>query len=364
MAGIVYSVRKNRLEQAKLRGFEIMEKGGLSLSEGTSIHCMFLRGMDSAIPDADWTRLHFDIAIPENMTYYTYVFTVNDNIYRKSKEHFSIDDFLTGDASIEEKKLFLEQVGALRSVGKNDLLLFGMEGRYLYLAIEVQGTGEGYLTNIRVERESDSFMEAFPEVYRENNPFFRRYISIFSSIYNDFDANIDALPELLDLDKCPRECLSVFISWMGIDVDGDFLREEVLRTLVREAYKLNRLKGTRACLERLVEIFLDEKPLILEQNMIKAYEEKGGVMGEAFQSGSIYDVNILIKKRLSETERFQMLYLIDQFKPLRARIHLIQLRDGGLLDSNVYLDLNAKVEGTSSAALDDSMGLSENIVLQ
>ena len=76
MAGIIYSVRKNRLEQAKLRGFDIMEKGGISLSEGTSIHYMFLKGMDSATPDADWTRLHFDIAIPESMTYYTYVFTV------------------------------------------------------------------------------------------------------------------------------------------------------------------------------------------------------------------------------------------------------------------------------------------------
>ncbi len=364
MAGVVYSIRKNRYEQGKLTGLNILENGTLSLAEGTSIHHLFLRGLDSAVRDAEWTRLSFILEIPENITFYTYVFATNEDVYSKTMDHFSIDDYLAGDAPIEEKKLFLKRMEARRSVGKSDILLSGLEGRYLYIAIEIQGTGEGYLRNFRVERDADVFIGAFPEIYRENNEFFRRFISIYSSIYNDFDKDIDALPELLNLDKCPKECLNVYISWMGIDVDGDFLKEEVLRTLVKEAYKLNRLKGTKACLERLVEIILDEKPLILEQNMIKAYEEKGGFLGEAFQKGSIFDVNILIRRNLSETERFQLLYLIDQFKPLRARIHLIQLREGGMLDSNVYLDMNARVEGTTTAAMDESMDLSENIVLQ
>lgn len=365
MAGIVYSIRKNRFKQAYLKGFSIEGEDALSLEAGTSIHILLLRSLDCAEKDAEWSRLCFEADIPESMVYYVYALAANENSFLRGGRQLLLDDYFRDpDISVEEKRIFLERRGALRTVGKSDILLHEISGRYLYLFVEIVGTGEGRLKRIKVERESDVFYESFPEIYRADKGFFRRFISIFSSIYNDFDKDIDQLPKLLDLDECPAECLPVFAAWLGIDISGNFLSEEKLRTLVKEAYKLNRLKGTKACLERLVEIVLGEKPMILEQNMIKAYEEKGGFPGESLRKSSIYDVNILIRHKLMESERFQLLYLIDQFKPLRARIHLIQLREGSILDSNVYLDLNAEVERTTDASLDKAQDLSENIILQ
>ncbi len=363
MAGITYSIRKNRFKEGSLRGLTIEEDGSLLLAEDTSIHMLFLKGLDSAIPGATWSRLSFSLDVPDNVTTYTYLFASDEEYWYENNEAHSFDEYLTGEADVREKKLFLEKFKAKRTVNKTDILLYELQGRYLYIAMELSGTAAGILKDMRVERGADIFHEAFPEVYRENNSVFHRFISVYNSLYNDFDKDITRLPDILDPDTCPKECLGIFLSWMGIELDGDFLKEGVLRTLAKEAYHLNRLKGTKTCLERLIQILLGERPLILEQNMIKAYEEKGEILGEAFQKGSIYDVNILIRKKLSERERFQLLFLIDQFKPIRARIHIIQLREGGVLDSNVYLDMNARVEGTVDAVLDDSLSLTENVVL-
>ena len=163
---------------------------------------------------------------------------------------------------------------------------------------------------------------------------------------------------------CPAEILPIYASWLGIDISGDYLEESVCRNLVKEAYSLNRLKGTKACLERLLEIVLQEKPLILEQNTIQAYKEKGDIIGGNLVQESIYDVNILIRKLLNENERFQLEYLIDQFKPIRSRIHLIQLKETGILDSNIYLDMNAQISDEVFATLDDYQDINGTIVLK
>ena len=364
MNGITYSIKKNRLSKAQLTGMELREDGSIGLLENTSIHYMVLPVFDSAQMDASWSRLYFEPELTETMALYVYLFAGNEEDFVvNGKKRFYEEYLLDGSVSFEEKKHYFNAWQGKRFIGKNDILLNELSGRYLYIMVEIIGTGEAALRNLRVERDADTFNDAFPEVYQANRGFFHRFISIFASIYNDFDREIDELPELLDLDKCPKECLISYAGWLGIDVNGDFLSEEKLRTLVKEAYHLNRIKGTKTCIERLVEILLGEKPLILEQNMIRAYEEKGNALGDAFVKNSIYDVNILVRTRLSETERFQLLYLIDQFKPIRARIHLVQLREGGILDANAYLDLNAEVEGVNQAALDDSKDLTENIVL-
>ena len=73
---------------------------------------------------------------------------------------------------------------------------------------------------------------------------------------------------------------------------------------------------------------------------------------------------VLIRKLLNENERFQLEYLIDQFKPIRSRIHLIQLKETGILDSNIYLDMNAQISDEVFATLDDYQDINGTIVLK
>ena len=366
MPGINYSIKKNRLERSYLKGFLLKpEENAIYFEPESSFHRLYVTKIDSAMDDATWGRLSFTVSLQETQVIYVYAMAKNVDTVYDEKGTYEIEKLLLDPEYPEEaKKELMRTGGAERFVGKDDILLYSLSGRYLFLCIEVVGTGEGSIRRIRVDRVGDNFMETFPAVYRERNSFFHRFLSIFSTIYNDMEHEIDRLPELLDPDTCPAECLPVYAGWLGIDLSGDFLSEESMRTFVKEAYQLNRIKGTRQCLFRVLEIVLGEKVVILEQNTIKAYLEKGEMVSDTgLAKSSIYDVNILIRKPLSETDRHQLLYLLNQFKPIRSRLHLIQLRDTAVLDTDVYLDMNAVLAGDIVGVFDDNMEMDDQIVL-
>lgn len=365
MPGINYTIKKNRLEKSYLEGFEAQEDV-LYFSEDTGIHRIYIDAIDAGEEDATWGRFSFAMSLPENMAIYVYARAVNyDTWYDNEGRDINLMEMLRDEELPDEakKRLFSQEDGK-RFVGKNDILLYGLSGRYLFLAIEVLGTGEGYLHRLRVDKKGDNFMDAFPGVYRERDGFFHRFLSVFSSVYNDVGREIEHLPELLDIEKCPAECLPIYAKWLGIDLSGDFLSEERMRQFVREAYHLNRIKGTKACLSRVLKIALDEDVIILENNTIKSYIETEDLLDSDYMTGGIYDVNILIRTPLTDTDRHQLLYLLEQFKPIRCRLHLIQLKDSADIDGEVYLDMNAVISGESVGYMDDGMMIDEDVILE
>ena len=359
MERTVYSIKMNRLRQSYGEGISMDENAAIYLDENVNDHRLYLKSIDAAEEDAEWGRFYFNMQLSEEQVLYIHAFASNDKSINIDGEEILIDDLLTSsNISDDTKKIYMKRPGALRFVGKNDVLLFGLKGRYLFLSIEVMGEGEGYLSQLKIERGSDEFMDAFPEIYKENNDFFRRYMTVFNSIYNDFSDNTDKLPKLLDLDQCPDILLPMYAGWLGIDVQGDLLKPEALRTLVKEAYSLNRMKGTKACLKRILEIAVEEQFLILETNQMKEYGDAKG------EKDGVFDVTVLIKKQLSETERYQLTYLLEQFLPVRCRLKLENFKDSGIVDSRIYLDMNAQVAGTENASLDDMMTLDNYVVLE
>ena len=364
MADIHYTIKKNRLRHAGMTGMSFTDDDRIILSADPERH-IYLPVIDAAEPDAQWGRLSFKADITESMVVYTYCVALNSDQMGLAKSDPSISSMLC-DADIpdREKKNLLKNAGSLRFVDKDDILLYDLEGQYLYICIDVIGEGEGTLSDIRIDRRGDTFMDTFPAIYRQRGGFFHRFMSVFSSIYNDFETEIDDLPKLLDPETAPVELLPVYGRWLGIDLSGDFLSEDMLRTFVREGYRLNRMKGTRACLERIIEIVLKEKAIILEQNTIRSYLEDGEIVDTALEDSSIYDVNILIKRRLTDTDRHQLLHLIKQFVPLRSRIHLIRLKDSGILDTDIYMDMNAVLSDESYGMFDEDMEMDDNVILE
>ena len=365
MPGINYTIKKNRLERSYIEGFEMVDDV-LYFSEDTGIHRIYIDAIDAGEDDATWGRFSFGMDLPENMALYVYAQAFNYNTwYDDDGQNINLMDMLRSeDLPDEEKKRLFSSENSKRFVGKNDILLYGLTGRYLFLAIEVLGTGEVSIKRLRVDKKVDNFMDAFPGIYRERDGFFHRFLSVFSSIYNDLDREIDHLPELLDVDQCPAECLPIYAKWLGIDLSGDFLSEDRMRQFVREAYTLNRTKGTKACLSRVLKIALDEDVIILENNTIRSYIEKEDLLDSEYLTGGIYDVNILIRTPLTDTDRHQLLYLLDQFKPIRTRLHLIALKDTADIDGEVYLDMNAVISGESVGFMDDEMVIDEDVILE
>jgi phage tail-like protein len=282
------------------------------------------------------------------------------------QDELDIDRYMTDAATdVPDKISFMKRLGAKQYAASSDCLLYDLKGRYLYVAIEARGEGELKLADLSVDTDGDNFMATYPEIYRERGSFFHRYISVFSSIYNDYGMEIADLPKLLDLDTCPEELLIIYGGWMGIDLRGGFLDTEILRDLVKEAYSLNRMKGTKRAIERILEIILREKAIVVEHNQIKDRLTDDDIdIPENFKKKGIYDVTILVKRHLTEELRHQIFFILDQFKPVRTRINITQLDEAPTADSNTYLDVNFTLPVERGAKLDDEFTLDGTIVLE
>lgn len=360
-----YSIKQNRFRRSFLDGFEIQ---GDKLQCKKEVYrrifvCDCIDGIENG---AQWGRFHGDWILDEDMVVTVLAVATDEKEIYWQKESVPIESVLRdSQRSPQEKLSFLESLGAKRQINLRDILLYELEGRYLYLVIEVKGMGEGELSNLSVNNQGDFFLDIFPEVYREYGSFFHRYMSVFSSVYMDFQEKIDHVSDFLDIETAPVQLLPIFCRWMGLDVSGDFLPEERLRTLVRESYHLNRTKGTKETLSRVCEIVLGEKPVILEKNVLRENTQaENAQIYEGLYGKGIFDVTLLIRTYVPENQRSQLLFLLNQFKPVRTRLMVKFLDQKGRMDSHVYIDMNAQVMDTQTVALDERAGLDGNIMLR
>lgn len=366
MAGISYSIHRNRIEESYYPGFVLREDEVLESSPGEAERFLYLKAIDSAQEDSLWGKISFQGEFDENMVCYVYAAAMNEAYFYRENEPRRIESFLCDPKEPAElKRSFMEKVKAKRVLNQDHILLYNLKGRYLYLFFEVLGEGSCTLEKIRIEQEGDNFMQTFPEVYQQRDGFFHRFLSLFSTLYNEFEERIENLPTMLDVDTCPKELLPVYAGWMGVELKEDFFNEEVLRKLVKRIYGLNCLKGTKAALEELVEILLGEKPIILEKNRMEDYMEAGNQEDfEKLYGNSVYDVTILINQELEEAAKNQLMHVLNQYKPIRSNLYVVQLKQEGTLNAYSYLDMNAKIWEKKKASLDEKITMDSVIILQ
>lgn len=356
MAGIHYSIKQNRLKKALLQGMLLSADGVLCSDDIHEKHYVILPALDSGVEDCPWGRLRFDLVLPENRICYLYAAASNE---KKGEELF-----FDPDTDFFEKKKMVQNLRGLHFINKSDVLLYEISGRYLWIILEIVGSGVS-IKDMRAEAPGDNFMQTFPEVYRSKNSFFHRYLSIYSSIYNDFQEKLDMRTELLPIESAPLRLLELYAKWLGIDVNGGYLGEETLRKLLKAAPDLLRRKGTRYCMEQICEILLEQKPTIVERGLLQRYvkrtekEQYDNLYGE-----SPYDVTLMLNHYVEEKRKEQLLHLLSQFKPVRSRIHVVFLEPVGVLDEHSYLDQNAVIFTQSEGILDQAQMADGTIILQ
>lgn len=356
MDKIQYSIRKNRLDKALCCGIEVDEDGKIICSNELETHYMILPIIDSGTEDCNWGRLKFSMHLPQDSVVYLYVAATDS----KDGQDLMCDK----EVGITQKKQFLSSLTCLRFLNKSDVLLYEITGRYLWVCIEIIGSGV-MIENMCIEAGGDNFMPTFPEVYREKNSFFHRYISIFSSVSNDFSHDIEHRDYLLDISTAPKKLIELYIKWIGIDINGGFLDENILRNLLKEAPFLIKYKGTRQCIERICELLLGEKPIITERGLMEKYiKVSEREVYNSLYGDSVYDVTLFLSNTVDEVKREQVLHLLRQFKPVRTKLHIVFLENKGILDEHTYLDQNAFTFMQNDGGLDIAQIMDGTIILQ
>ena len=360
----IYTLTSGKLKRAFYEGFCI-EKDGKVCMSGSQAHFMVLHKFCSYISASRWGRFHLQLHLPKDCICVLRAFAM-DASDEESEQLVALEKFFA-DAEVPAtlKKERFDCAGGLKLINTEDALLYELTGEYLFIAIEIIGNGDGYIDHMFLDSQGDNFMQTFPEIYQEEGGFFHRYMSVFSSVYQDIDMEIAHIDQYLDVDTAPMGLLLEYADWLGLDIRGEFLEEELLRRLLKEAYQLNRIKGTRQCMERLIFLLIGQEAVIIERKRLEGYisQEEKQIYQKLYGIDD-QDIVILVDRESDERIQAQLLYLLNQFKPVRSRIKLVFYKGLSRLDSYSYLDKDALFGGSQVGMLDNRQTLNGTNILK
>lgn len=249
-----------------------------------------------------------------------------------------------------------------------DVLLYRAKGRFLWMEIRLfcQAEFSPEIRNMKIYAENRSFLQYLPEIYQSEpeNDFLKRYLSLFEAVYQDLDGRIRTAARQLEPQTAQPEFLNWMAEWAGIP-DVALWPEDKLRILLRGIVRKNLIRGTKAYLSYMIEIFTGEAPFFVEYGEIEAYQGNPAVyrrLKQYYVHGP-YEVNILIREQAVSTlqEQKALKKIIDHMKPAHIEIHLIFLKPYIYLNQNVYVGINS-VLGTYQRAYLDGMTAIPSVV--
>jgi len=356
---IEFTLTYNKISEGRFQGMKALPSGHLLRTERSTVSYAMLPIIDSGVSEFEWGRICTRIKMDENLAVRFLVASVDDEEYLS--DLYSLENVRLN--TVKEK---LSTIPYLEYQNQDEALLFQLKGRYLFLFVSIMGYGDVDISTIKIFCPGDLFMDIFPEVYKERNSFLHRYLSVFSNLYNELDEDIENRYQLYDPDKADAKRLEMYLRWIGIDASGGYFETEILRNLLKNAMELNRIKGTKRCLQKLCEIVTGKTPNIVERIRIDKYNASfTRQMNDEMYGDSPYDVTVLIDTSLSDNKRHQFEHILQQFVPVRCRLHVVYLAGRGALDGYSFLEENAVLKDESDNQIGfDSMSLDNNMTLK
>lgn len=107
------------------------------------------------------------------------------------------------------------------------------------------------------------YLKYLPGLYQDDE-LMGRLLMLFESFWAPIESQIDNLPYNFDPEMAPAQLLPWLAQWVDLELDERW-PEEKRRRLLNAAVSLYRQRGTRRGLSDFLEIYTDQKPLIVER---------------------------------------------------------------------------------------------------
>lgn len=332
----------------------------------------FSRSLDSTEPETVWHKYTMQAEIPEETQLLVSSFSSD------RKEHVidgavrNLDDFLLApEIDWQTKLAATANFWSEPVINAQDALFLSAKGRYLWLKIEWLGTDRHspLLKQMRVYSPRDTFLRYLPAVYQSepaSADFLERFLSLFGTFYLEQEQQIDTISRYFDPDTSPGEFVPWLASWIGMEKD-DHWTEAQRRELIRRAPELYAERGTRAGLEKMVELYTGQRPMIVEFFQIRemgAIPELHELVSSLFMEHA-YQFCLIVSQDCAKTERERSVLhkILEDQKPAFTEAKLVVLRPGIYADMHSYVGINSYLSEPSFLTLDQNLTMPYNTVL-
>lgn len=256
-------------------------------------------------------------------------------------------------------------------------------GRYLWVTLELTGDTRHSprVKGLRAERPGHDLLRRLPKTFSRDPAvasFLRRYLALLEGTVEELLDRAEARDVLLDPQATPEELLAWLASFLGLAPDERWPVPAV-RELLAEAGGLLRLRGTKATLERFVELYLGlDDVTILEHWRLRGLGgallrdepsalEAGTVVGENFRvggalgseqeqplSGKVEDAfathahrfTVIVPAQLSDEQRAAIGDMLDVHRPAHTLFELCTVGSGMRVGYGLHVGLLSLVGRT------------------
>lgn len=305
------------------------------------------RTLDSGEAQNIWHRMVMDARIGENMAIYVYFYATDSRIHAEEVER------LWNEGAWGLPDMVRHMAGFQRLEVRNpaDILLHKVMGRYLWLGMILWGNGTDgpAVRTIQIYFPKEVWNRYLPEPYQgANQEFLERFLSIFQSLYEDFEARIRKDTSWLDLVAVDKGMLNWLAGWIHAE-NGYLWTEEKLRQYLLEGAALFGQRGTARGLIRMVELFTGETPYLVERE----------------REDAPHWFTLFLKEQvIADARSYRAVErMIREGKPADLEVELVPLRSYVFLDRDTYLGINSRLQGYGPAVLTPEAAL-DFVVLQ
>ena len=237
----------------------------------------------------------------------------------------------------------------------------GPPGRYLWLVLELSGTGRATprVFGVRLERPGHGLQAALPRAWSRQErqaAFLHRFLAPAEGLLHDLDVRAAGRDALIDPARTDADRLGWLADLIGVDLDVRW-PEAARRQLLAEAFLLYRSRGTLAFLERLLQLYLGVRPPIVERWRLRGFggatlgaqpagapppSVGGGIAtgalgrfvigglseGEDAYTAAAHRFTVVVPALLSNEQRAVVETIVARHKPAHTRADICEVGDG------------------------------------
>lgn len=363
--------RESEWRRGLMNGLEIVGNSIFPEKDGSTSAAFITGSIDSAEHNFQWKSLLIDAQLSENMIIRVSAYSSNTTIAEIDGRTEELDSYFHSmEISAKEKLSKLEPLFTPLYSGCTDGLI-NMRGRYIWIKLDfvMLEKREMRLDKIKLLLNSESMMEYLPEVYRiedGENGFLSRFMSIFDSIFFEFDDRIASLGDSLDYRIASGEFLKYLAEWINIE-DAAYLSDETLRKRISTAVVEYSTTGTKNGLIRWIENEYGVKPNIIEYYNVRKMVREGKdreIYHRLFGDDPHRFFVLMPENVFANTHEANI--FMDKLKkriPANTDAVVITLRRSVILENHTYLGVNSMLGGYSEAGADIGSRMSYDLYL-